>query len=60
MNQNNRSMFNPGPFSGMPQNQVRLGVELHDEMDINHVMACAKCKKKKRRQQQQQPPSQMV
>jgi hypothetical protein len=33
---------------GSSVNQVPLAGEFHDELDINHVIGCAKCKRKKK------------
>lgn len=44
------SFFGNSAFMGLPMNQVPVGFEFHDELDINHVMGCAKCKKKKKKQ----------
>lgn len=49
----NRSFFGNAAFMGNPMNQVPLTVEFHDELDINHVMGCKKCKRKKRRPEDQ-------
>lgn len=43
------SLFGNSAFMGLPMNQVPVGFEFHDELDINHVMGCAKCKKKKKK-----------
>ena len=43
-----RSIFGASTFMGLVGTQVPLTVELHDELDLNHVMGCPKCKKKKR------------
>lgn len=45
----NWSLFGNSAFMGLPVNQVPLAFEFHDELDINHVMGCAKCKKKKKK-----------
>lgn len=44
----NNSFFGNAPFMGSPVNQVPVTVEFHDELDINHVIGCKKCKKKKK------------
>ena len=44
----NRSLFGNAPFMGSSVNQVPLAGEFHDELDINHVIGCAKCKRKKK------------
>lgn len=45
----NYSFFGNSPFMGAPENQVPVTVEFHDELDINHVIGCKKCKKKKKK-----------
>jgi hypothetical protein len=47
-----RSIFGTAPFMGNPMNQVPFAVEFHDELDINHVIGCKKCKRKKKNGQQ--------
>lgn len=64
----NHSFFGNAPFMGSPLNQVPVTVEFHDELDINHVIGCKKCKKKKKNQQivtlptvpLEYPPSDMI
>lgn len=48
----NRTIFGNAPFMGNPMNQVPLAVEFHDELDINHVIGCKKCKRKKKNRQE--------
>lgn len=33
-----RSFFGASPFMGLLGTQVPLAVELHDELDLNHVL----------------------
>lgn len=47
-----RSIFGNVPFMGSPMNQVPLVIEFHDELDLNHVIGCKKCKRKKKNRQQ--------
>lgn len=62
-----QDFFGNSSFMGLPMNQVPVAFEFHDEIDINHVMGCAKCKKKKKKPPfelptvpLEQPPSMMV
>lgn len=41
--------FGSAPFMGSPMNQVPVTVEFHDELDINHVIGCKKCRRKKKK-----------
>lgn len=45
----NYSFFGNSPFMGSPANQVPVMVEFHDELDINHVIGCKKCRGKKKK-----------